>query len=190
MLPSRDLQLSHNSTNNASLLSVPVPDNDRRFSAARSRAASFKVFSMRDWSLLRSLCLPVWTSETLPQTNSHNWRCRIRQIVSMIDHDPAKRSSTKISQTALLTGPVTPSFAAIQQNRENQGPEQPDLCSSAQVTTPPNIVVKGIHHGGRFSHASMVKIVPSGARTYPYLTPNFTGKKRDTSPLLFIAVLT
>ena len=42
-------------------------------------------------------------------------------------------------------------FNAIYQNWENQWPKEPDLCSSVQVSTPPNTTVKGIHRGGHNS---------------------------------------
>ena len=38
---------------------------------------------------------------------------------------------------------------------ESKGPKQPCLCSSAQVSTPPNTTVERIHDGGRNSQASI-----------------------------------
>ena len=46
-------------------------------------------------------------------------------------------------------------FHYLRQNRENQGPKQLDLCSSAKVSTPPNTTVEEIHHGGRNSQSSI-----------------------------------
>ena len=77
------------------------------------------------------------------------------EVVPVIAHDPVKCLSTKIIQTAAFAGYDAPSFTAINQDRENQDPKQPDLCSPAQILTLPNTEVKGIHHGGRYSQASI-----------------------------------
>ena len=104
--------------------------------------------------------------------NSLSWRCRIMQVtwwaipvswrnlslvevVPTIAHNPAKCPGTKRIQMAKLTGSYAPRLTAILQDREHQGSEQPDLCSSAQISSPPNTTVERIHHGGLNSQTSI-----------------------------------
>ena len=53
-----------------------------------------------------------------------------------------------------LRSPITQVSLSYTKDRENQDPKQPDLCSSAQVLTPPKTAVEGIHLGGRNSQSS------------------------------------
>ena len=65
---------------------------------------------------------------------------RTRRIMQVICFIP-------VSLALVAVGSDDLSFTAIYQNRDTPGPKQPDLCSSAQISTHPNTVVKGIHHG-------------------------------------------
>ena len=59
------------------------------------------------------------------------------KVVPAIAYEPTKSPSFEIIQTAELVGSDVSSFTATQQDRENQGLKQPDLSSSAQISTPP-----------------------------------------------------
>ena len=67
--------------------------------------------------------IPVsWTTLSLEKSIFRD------DVVPTIAHDPAKCPGTKGIQTAALTDTDAPHLTAIQQDRENQGSEQLDLC--------------------------------------------------------------